>query len=98
MTRDIRTKALIGLILLGLGGAPAWGADRTREEARPMKTLRVVVTATWNLLQSVWGKNGSSLDPFGTPQSGNPSAGQTSTPTASESGDAGSSLDPFGTH
>jgi hypothetical protein len=98
MARDIHTKALIGLILLGLGGAPAWGADRPREEKRPLTTLRVVVTATWNLLHSVWGKNGSSLDRFGAPQSGNPPAGQTNTPTTSESGDAGSSLDPFGTH
>ena len=95
MARDVRTKALVCLILLGLGGAPVWGADRPREEARLQRGLRVVVTATWNLLQSVWGKNGSSLDPFGNPAP--PPGGQVGTPATSQAGEEGSSLTSFGT-
>ena len=96
MARDIRTKAMVFLVVLGLGGAPAWGADRQREESRLSRELRGVVTVAWHLLQNVWGKAGSSLDPFGVP-TGTSSGGQTNTATSPGGGDNGSSLDPFGT-
>jgi hypothetical protein len=99
MARDVRAQALVGLIVLGLGAAPAWGADRQQREERPIFTeLRGAATAAWNLLQCVWGKNGSSLDPFGAPAPAVQTTTQ-STPAASgDSADNGSSLDPFGIH
>ena len=64
MAHRIRRRALVCLVVVGLGTAPAWAAPSHRE-ARQSGGLQRMVTVAWHLWQSVWGKEGSSLDPFG---------------------------------
>jgi hypothetical protein len=92
MARDIRVKALVCLVVIGLVGAPARGADPPRHERRLSREVGGVVTAALHLLRNVWGKEGSSLDPFGRPTQGT----QAGTPAPPQDEATGSTLDPFG--
>lgn len=92
MARHVHRTLVVGLALLGLASAPAWGSDHELHKKDLRGDLRELVTLTVSVLRNVWGKNGSSLDPFGNPTQGT----QTGATAPQQDEDNGSSLDPFG--
>jgi hypothetical protein len=95
MTRRLRVAPLLIAALLAtfVCSHTATAAPRhakwTIHESTTTSLVRFL-PKVWTALRSIWEKAGSSLDPFGNPQSDGPTATPTS-PTKE-----GSSLDPFG--